>query len=135
MRKIIEHVLHASQAQTATATATTMSMMRWLRSADNPLPLPRAGEDSSVTAANKQVAALVQGKKRARGQYHHYDAYLCAKIAKYACENGDKSTVDKFVNSRQILGSTGLFTFGGGNAFAVRPKCVCTTTKTHLLRV
>ena len=73
-----------------------MSIRRWLRSADNPLPLPRAGEDSSVTAANKQVAALVQGKKRVRGQYHHYDAELRAKIAKYACENGNKSTVDKF---------------------------------------
>ena len=51
-------------------------------------------EDSIVTAANKQVAALVLGKKRTRGEYHNYE--LCAKIAKYACENSNKSAVDKF---------------------------------------
>ena len=74
-----------------------MSIRRWLRTTDNPLPLPKAG-DSGVVAANKEVAAVAaaQGEKRKRGPYHRYSDKLRAKIAKYACENGNKSAVEKF---------------------------------------
>ena len=76
-----------------------MSIRRWLQTTENHLPLPKAGGDSSTVAANKEVASVLKGNvqgKRKRSQYHHYDADLRAKIAKYACENGNKSTVDKF---------------------------------------
>ena len=40
----------------------------------------------------------IGGKKRkwARADYHHYAAEACAKIAKYACESGNKAGVKKF---------------------------------------
>ena len=41
------------------------------------------------------MLAATKGKRK-RGQYHHYDGTLRLKIAKYACENGNKSTVQKF---------------------------------------
>ena len=82
-----------------------MLIWRWLRTTDNPLLLPKAGGDGGVVAANKEVAAVAaaQGEKRKRGPYHHYDDKLCAKIAKYACENGNKSAV--------VLNSTWLLYF------------------------
>ena len=51
-----------------------------------PLLSPKAEKDVSATAANQKVEALVQGKKRARGQYHHYDAELRTKFTKYVCK-------------------------------------------------
>ena len=75
-----------------------MSIWRWLRTTDNPLLLPKAGGDGGVVAANKKVAAVAaaQGENRKTGPYHRYGDELCAKIAKYACENGNKSAVEKF---------------------------------------
>ena len=57
--------------------------------------LPDPSGDGGVAAANEEVLAATKGKRK-RGQYHHYDATLQLKIAKYACENGNKSTVEKF---------------------------------------
>ena len=66
--------------------------------ADNPLPLLMVGGDGSFVAANKDLAALTsQGEKGKRVLYHCYDAILCTKVAKYICENGNKSTIDKFL--------------------------------------
>ena len=72
-----------------------MSIRRWLRTTDNPLPLPKAGGDGGVVATSKEVAAVAvaQGEKRKRGPYYHYGDELRAKIAKYACKNGNKSAV------------------------------------------
>ena len=68
-----------------------MSIRHWLQTTDNPLLLPKAGGDGGVVAANKEVAAVAaaQGEKRKRGPYHRYGDELRAKIAKYACENGN----------------------------------------------
>ena len=72
-----------------------MSIQRWFQTTNNPLPLPKAGGDGGVVAANKEVAAVAaaQGEKRKRGPYHRYGDKLRAKIAKYACKNGNKSAV------------------------------------------
>ena len=71
------------------------SIRRWLRPLEDPPTLPRAEGDAFIAAANKEVVR-VQVRKRKRGQYHHYDPELRVKIAKYACENGNKSTVELF---------------------------------------
>ena len=72
-----------------------MSIRRWLRTTDNPLPLPKAGGEGGVVAASKEVAAVAvaQSEKRKRGPYHRYGDKLRTKIAKYACKNGNKSAV------------------------------------------
>ena len=72
-----------------------MSIRHWLRTTNNPLLLPKAGGDDGVVAADKEVAAVAaaQGEKRKRGPYHRYGYELRAKIAKYACKNGNKSAV------------------------------------------
>ena len=57
--------------------------------------MPDPSGDWGVAAANEEVLAATKGKRK-RGQYHHYDGILRLKIAKYACENGNKSTVQKF---------------------------------------
>lgn len=58
--------------------------------------LPRRG-GCGVVAANKAVSSiLVEKAPLKRGPYHHYDGELRAKMAKYACENGNKSAVAKF---------------------------------------
>ena len=76
-----------------------MSICRWLQATENHPLLPKPAGDSGVLAANKSVAAITAKKDRKRGQYHHYDGELRAKIAKYACENGNKSAVTKFSDS------------------------------------
>ena len=43
--------------------------------------LLRSEVDSSVAAANEEVA-IVHNRKRKRGQYDHYDIELCVKIVK-----------------------------------------------------
>ena len=59
--------------------------------------LPHAEKGSSTEAANKEVACELeicgQKRKRVRGYYHHYTAETRAKIAKYACESGNKAAV------------------------------------------
>lgn len=70
-----------------------MSIRRWLQATENNPLLPKTAGDSGILAANKLVATVTAKKDRKRGQYHHYDGELRAKIAKYACENGNKSAV------------------------------------------
>ena len=74
-----------------------MSIRHWLTPARSSSLsfLPDPSEDGGVAAANEEVLAATKGKRK-RDQYHHYDATLRLKIAKYACENGNKSTVEKF---------------------------------------
>ena len=55
--------------------------------------LPQSEGDTSTAAANEVVH--VQNKRK-QGQYHRYDPEPYIKIAKYACENGNKSTVERF---------------------------------------
>ena len=46
--------------------------------------------DPAIAEANKKVVR-VQERKSKHGQYHSYDPQFHIKIAKYACENGNKS--------------------------------------------
>lgn len=49
---------------------------------------------SSDDATNKEVSKeLGKSVSRKRGKYNHYDAEVKVKIAKYACENGNKAAV------------------------------------------
>ena len=82
-----------------------MSLHRWLvgpsaRSGVQSSYLPHAEKGSSIEAANKEVACELEicGKKRkrVRGDYHHYIAETRDKIAKYACESGNKVAVKKY---------------------------------------
>lgn len=63
-----------------------MSLYRWLKH-DKP-------SSSSDDATNKEVSKeLGKSVSRKRGKYNHYDAEVKVKIAKYACENGNKAAV------------------------------------------
>ena len=82
-----------------------MSLHRWLvgpsaHSGVQSSYLPHAEKGSSTEVANKEVACELEicGKKRnwVRGDYHHYTAETRAKIAKYACESGNKAAVKKY---------------------------------------
>ena len=73
-----------------------MCIRRWLQATENNPLLPKTAGNSGILAANKLVATVTAKKDRKRGQYHHYVGELRAKIAKYACENGNKSAVTKF---------------------------------------
>ena len=80
-----------------------MSILRWLQAKENHPILPNPGGNKSVVAANKAVSSiLVEKAPRKRGPYHHYDGELRAKIAKYACENGNKSAVAKFSRMKLV---------------------------------
>lgn len=71
-----------------------MSLCLWLVAGSyTHLPLPKDKENSCFAAVNKEVVATItsEGGKRKRKPYHH-----CVKMAKYACENGNKFTVFKF---------------------------------------
>ena len=46
--------------------------------------------DPAIAEANKKVVR-VQERKRKHVQYHSYDPEFHIKIAKYTCENGNKS--------------------------------------------
>ena len=46
------------------------------------------GGDGSI------ATGTIEFKKRRRGEYHCNDATIWAKIAKYDCENGNKSTIE-----------------------------------------
>jgi hypothetical protein len=43
---------------------------------------------------NREVALVQKGRENGDIIYHRYDAELHIKIAKYTCENGNKSTVE-----------------------------------------
>ena len=82
-----------------------MSLRRWLigpsaRSNVQSSYLLHAEEGSSTVAANQKVACELEicGKKRKRvqGDYHHYIAEKRTKVAKYACESGNKAAVKKY---------------------------------------
>ena len=79
------------------STSLEMSIRRWLQPVpvEAPATLPRVEGNASTAAANNEVVRVLN-KKRKRGQYHRYDPELRVKIAKYACENGNKSTVERF---------------------------------------
>ena len=61
--------------------------------------MPRAERGSSTEAANKEVQRELEigskKRKQAHGDYQHYTAEASAKIAKYACESGNKAAVKK----------------------------------------
>ena len=65
-----------------------------------PTYLPHAEKGSFTEAANKEVACELEicgkKKKRVRGDYYHYTAETCAKIAKHARESGNKAAVKKY---------------------------------------
>ena len=62
--------------------------------------LPDAERGSAIEAANKKVQQELDNpdnkRKRKRGDYHHYSPEVRAKVAKYACNYGNKSAVKKF---------------------------------------
>ena len=88
--------------------STSMSILRWLQAKQNHPLLPNPGGNKSVVAANKAVSSiLVEKAPRKRGPYHHYDGELRAKIAKYACENGNKSAIAKFSSTLSYALSEG----------------------------
>ena len=47
------------------------------------------GGDGRIAAANEELSGDIK--------YHHYDATLRVQIAKHACENGNKSTVENYL--------------------------------------
>ena len=82
-----------------------MSLHRWLASSNactsvQSSYLPHTERVSSTVAANKdlQCELEIRGKKRRRahGDNHHYMTEAHAKMAKYACESGNKAAVKKF---------------------------------------
>ena len=56
--------------------------------------LPDYGKDDSIATANKKVSDAIEFEKRKKSKYHYNDAIIWVKIAKYACENGNKSTIE-----------------------------------------
>ena len=56
--------------------------------------LPDDGKDDSIATVNKEVSGAIEFEKRKKDKYHHTDATIWVKIAKYACENGNKSTIE-----------------------------------------
>ena len=83
-----------------------MSLQQWLETSSSgsestctPSFLPQGDPGTSTDAANKQIVKAMDEKskrKRKRGEYHHYSGELRAKVAKYACEFGNKAAVQKF---------------------------------------
>ena len=74
------------------------SLYGWLRSGREKslstiLPAPT---DSSTSAANEGVEEVLKKKRRKRGKYNYYEPELRAKIAKHACQHGNKSAVVKY---------------------------------------
>ena len=70
----------------------------WLQKGKRASPLlPSCDNPSSSTSAgNRSVEQAQMRECRKRGRYHHYDAEVRAKIAKHACEHGNKSATVKF---------------------------------------
>ena len=74
-----------------------VSLCGWLKEAgkESPLLLPSPA-DPCTSAANDSVQQVSKEKRRKRGRYHHYDAEVRAKIAKHACQHGNKSAALRF---------------------------------------
>ena len=79
-----------------------MSLRRWLETLSSGYSYffaPRRPWDQPALAANKQIVKAMDEKskwKRRRGEYNHYSGQLRAKVAKYACEFGNKAAVQKY---------------------------------------
>ena len=73
------------------------SLYGWLKKAkkESPPLLPRPA-DPCTSAANDSVQQVSKEKRRKRDRYHHYDAEVRAKIAKHACQHGNKSAALRF---------------------------------------
>ena len=56
-----------------------------LPSCDNPC--------TSTSTENRSIEQVRAKERRKRGKYNHYDAEVRAKIAKHACEYGNKSAL------------------------------------------
>lgn len=65
-------------------------IQHWLRPIKESPTLPQMVGDPAIAEANKKVVR-VQERKRKHVQYHSYDPGFHIKIAKYACEKGNKS--------------------------------------------
>ena len=79
-----------------------MSIYRWLATSKSSTATSTSvlsffpqGDATTDTANRKVVEALDESTElnRKRGQYHHYSGELRAKIANYACENGNKARI------------------------------------------
>lgn len=82
-----------------------MSLHRWLSRSSSSNQggrpyLPPAEINSPTEAANKAVACEMESsgkrKRTRKGEYHHYTPETRAKIAKFACESGNKAAVKKY---------------------------------------
>ena len=74
-----------------------VSLYGWLKKAGKEqTPLLPSPTDASTSAANDCVQQLSKGKRQKQGRYYHYDAEVRAKIAKHACQHGNKSASRRF---------------------------------------
>lgn len=60
--------------------------------------LPKGGEQLHQQT-KKSASCFKVLVMRKRGKYFHYDDGVKAKIAKYACENGNKHAAEKFAQT------------------------------------
>ena len=77
-----------------------LSLVRWPSSNNSPL-LWQSKCGSSTSAANFEVhkEVICQDKwRRKHGKYYHYDADVRVKVAKYACDHGNKAAAVKFTH-------------------------------------
>ena len=74
------------------------SLYSWLHKGKQSSPLLPSCDDpcTSTSAANRSVERVWARERRKRGKYNHYDAEVRVKIAKHACEYGNKSASVKF---------------------------------------
>ena len=73
------------------------SLYGWLQKAGkDSTPLLPSPVDPCTSAANDSVQQVSTGKRRKWGRYQHYDAEVRAKIAKHACQHGNKSAALRF---------------------------------------
>lgn len=74
-----------------------MSLMRWLKKSERSCPLP-SSDSEATCSANRELEKAVDAfkRRRKRGAYIHYSDQLRAKIAKYACENGNTAAAARF---------------------------------------
>ena len=76
-----------------------MTLHHWLRRRDGQSSscLPDAESGSAIKAANKKIQQELDNpdnkRKWKRGDYHHYSPEVSAKVAKYACDHGNKLAV------------------------------------------
>ena len=74
------------------------SLYSWVQKGkQSSLSLPSCDDPcTSTSAENRSVEQVRAKERRKRGKYNHYDAEVRAKIAKHACEYGNKSPFVKF---------------------------------------